>query len=102
MLREMEGQDQVGIGCSNDLLALGAIFEAQRRQVAIPEQCAIIGFGDLEFSASCNPALSTIKPFGDLIGSEAARLILKSLADGEARERSVIDTGFGLVHRQTS
>ncbi|ODT77871.1 MAG: LacI family transcriptional regulator [Pelagibacterium sp. SCN 64-44] len=102
MLKEFEGAEGVGIGCSNDLLALGSLFEAQRRQVAIPGQYAVIGFGDLEFAASCNPALSTIKPFGDLIGSEAARLILKSLADGEAREHASIDTGFGLVHRQTS
>ncbi|HEV7278066.1 MAG TPA: LacI family DNA-binding transcriptional regulator [Devosiaceae bacterium] len=102
LLKENGVQDQVGIGCSNDLLALGLIFEAQRRQIAIPDACAVVGFGDLEFASSCNPALSTIKPFGDLIGSEAARLILRSLGDGEKREHSIIDTGFGIVHRQTS
>lgn len=102
LLKEMGKQDQIGIACSNDLLALGLIFEAQRRQVAIPQECAVIGFGDLEFSSSCNPALSTIKPFGDLIGSEAARLILGSLGGGDERERTIIDTGFGIVHRQTT
>lgn len=102
LLKEMGKQDQIGIACSNDLLALGLIFEAQRRQVAIPQECAVIGFGDLEFSSSCNPALSTIKPFGDLIGSEAARLILGSLGGGGGRERTIIDTGFGIVHRQTT
>src|SRR5690606_8852000 len=102
LLKDVEEQDQVGVGCSNDLLALGLIFEAQRRQVAIPEECAVIGFGDLEFSSSCNPALSTIKPFGDLIGSEAARLILKRLGEAEEGEHTIIDTGFGIVHRQTT
>lgn len=102
LLKEMGKQDHIGIACSNDLLALGLIFEAQRRQVAIPQECAVIGFGDLEFSSSCNPALSTIKPFGDLIGSEAARLILGSLGGGDGRERTIIDTGFGIVHRQTT
>ena len=47
---------------SNDLLALGALFEAQRRGVAVPGRVALIGFGGLDFGRNSVPALSTITP----------------------------------------
>ena len=101
-LAEAEGGRPVGIGCSNDLIALGVLFEAQRRGQRIPEDYAVIGFGDLGFSASCNPALSTIRPAGDLIGREAARLIVEQLNAPEPRRNITIDTGFSVMHRQST
>lgn len=94
--------DLDGIACSNDHIALGVIFECQRRGIAIPEQLAVVGFGDLDFSAACNPSLTTIRPSGDLIGSEAARLIVKQVAGDHSDSGCVIDTQFRLVKRQSA
>lgn len=95
--------DVDGIACSNDHVALGAIFECQRLGVAVPERLSVVGFGDLSFSAACNPSMTTIRPPGDLIGREAARLIMARLADTDGeRERAAIDTRFSLLHRQSS
>ncbi|WP_312525854.1 LacI family DNA-binding transcriptional regulator [Paracoccus sp. (in: a-proteobacteria)] len=91
-----------GIGCSNDLIALGALFEAQRRGLRIPQDFSVVGFGDLGFSASSNPSLSTIRPFGNVIGLETARLIKARLNGEEVAPATVIDTGFTLLHRQSS
>ncbi len=91
----------IGIGCSNDWVALGAIFELQRRKVEIPKQAAIIGFGDLSFAAACNPPLSTIKPHGDRIGTEAAALIAARLAGGKI-ENPIINTGFQEIRRKST
>ncbi|WP_347267706.1 LacI family DNA-binding transcriptional regulator [Paracoccus sp. (in: a-proteobacteria)] len=107
LLAEAPAVQPLGIGCSNDLLALGVLFEAQRRGRRIPEEFAVIGFGDMGFAASSNPALSTIRPAGDLIGSEAARLIVARLATPELaaperREAGIIDTGFSVMHRQST
>jgi LacI family gluconate utilization system Gnt-I transcriptional repressor len=95
--------DVNGIACSNDHVALGAIFECQRLGLAVPERLSVIGFGDLSFSAGCNPSITTIRPPGDLIGREAARLVIGRIAgvDGKT-ERAVIDTSFSLLHRQSS
>lgn len=92
-----------GIACSNDLIALGTLFECQRQGIVIPDNIAVIGFGDLDFSASCIPSLTTIRPSGDLIGKEVARLILNRI-HGERPERSacVIDTGHVLVERRST
>ncbi|WP_245958405.1 LacI family DNA-binding transcriptional regulator [Pelagibacterium sediminicola] len=103
VLAELGNEDAVGIGCSNDHIALGVLFEAQRQARSIPGDYAVMGFGDLEFASSAAPALSTIRPFGDVIGSETARLILGRRAGLEDTDRtSIIDTGFRVVQRQTT
>lgn len=92
-----------GIACSNDLVALGVLFESLRLNIPIPERISLIGFGDLDFSASCVPSLTTIRPSGDLIGKEVARLILQRV-NGTAIEEpaSIIDTGHVLVERRSA
>lgn len=95
--------DLDGLACSNDLVALGAIFECQRQGISIPDSFSIIGFGDLDFSGSCIPSLTTIRPSGDLIGREAARLIIDRLNnDTRDIKKHVIDTGHALVERRSS
>ena len=100
-LRQNPGLD--GLACSNDLIALGVIFECQRRGIAIPQSLAVIGFGDLDFSGSCVPSLTTIRPSGDLIGREAARLILDRIKGLNGNPTPcVIDTGYVLVERRST
>ena len=62
--------------CSSDLLALGVMTEAQARGIAVPRQLAVIGFGDLEFAADLDPALTTVRINGDAIGRQAAQFIV--------------------------
>jgi LacI family gluconate utilization system Gnt-I transcriptional repressor len=92
-----------GIACSNDLMALGALFECQRRGIAVPEALAIIGFGDLGFSASCVPPLTTIRPPGRAIGREVGRLIKERLKQAALPSESrTIDLAFELVQRSST
>jgi LacI family transcriptional regulator, gluconate utilization system Gnt-I transcriptional repressor len=92
-----------GIACSNDLIALGVLFECQRQKIAIPNDVAVVGFGDLDFSASCVPSLTTIRPSGDLIGREVARLILNSIHDNRPEGvQSIVDTGHVLIERRST
>ncbi|WP_114393792.1 LacI family DNA-binding transcriptional regulator [Oleisolibacter albus] len=69
-----------GIVCSNDTLALGVLFEAKRRNIRVPEDLTVIGFGDLTFSNSCLPPLTTVRPPQQEIGRLAATHILARLA----------------------
>ncbi|WP_245198968.1 LacI family DNA-binding transcriptional regulator [Jiella mangrovi] len=87
-----------GVAASNDTLALGLLFECSRRGIAVPNDLSVIGFGDLEFAAFSNPSLTTIRPFGDVIGQEIAQLIL-DIVEGEGRSRTAINTGFVIVER---
>ncbi|MDO5604836.1 MAG: LacI family DNA-binding transcriptional regulator [Paracoccus sp. (in: a-proteobacteria)] len=101
-LEECGGDGPAGIGCSNDLIALGVLFEAQRRGRRVPGDYAVIGFGDLGFAVSTNPALSTIRPGGSIIGTEAARLIVEQISQPRPQRNIVIDTGFSVMHRQST
>jgi LacI family gluconate utilization system Gnt-I transcriptional repressor len=85
---------------SNDILALGALFECQRRGIAVPGDIALVGFGDQDFAAHAVPRLTTVRPPREAIGREAARLILARL-DGEEPPSKTLDVGFELVLRDS-
>ena len=84
--------------CSSDLLALGVMIEAQSRGIAIPDQLALVGFGDLEFAADLQPALTTVRIDAYAIGRQAAQFIVDR-AEGREIERRVVDVGFSIIER---
>ena len=84
--------------CSSDLVALGALIEAQARGIAVPRDLAIVGFGDLAFAADVEPALTTVRIDGTAIGRQAADFII-ARSEGRAVERRVVDLGFSIVER---
>jgi LacI family transcriptional regulator, gluconate utilization system Gnt-I transcriptional repressor len=86
--------------CSSDLSAQGAIHELQRRGIRVPEDVAVIGFGDLNFAAELTPALTTVKIDGTLIGRQAVKFLMQR-AQGKRIDRPVVDIGFSLVVRES-
>jgi LacI family gluconate utilization system Gnt-I transcriptional repressor len=92
--------DLDAIYCSSDTLAHGALIEAQSRGLKVPDDLAIMGFGDLNFSAYTSPPLSTIKVDGARIGALSAQAILDRLNGVPATPAGrVVNTGFELIHR---
>lgn len=90
-----------GVVCSNDALALGVLFEAHRRGLKVPEDLAVIGFGDLTFSNSCQPPLTTIRPPQRQIGRIAADQIVARL-DGKDIPSSHTNLECELVIRDST
>ena len=86
--------------CSSDTLAHGVLTEAHARGLRIPEQLAIIGFGDQQFAADTYPALTTVRIDRPAMGCLAAEALLARI-NGEVIEDSVIDVGFEVVERGT-
>ena len=60
----------------NDLLAVGALFEAQSRGMSVPQDISIIGFDNLDLSAHVTPSLSTIHLPTAELGRRAAEMLL--------------------------
>jgi LacI family gluconate utilization system Gnt-I transcriptional repressor len=87
--------------CSSDALAHGVITEAQARGLRIPQEIAVMGFGDLGFARHTHPAISTVRIDGTAIGRQAARFIIDR-AEGRAVDAKVIDIGFSLVERASA
>jgi LacI family gluconate utilization system Gnt-I transcriptional repressor len=82
-------------------LAHGAIYQCQRRGIAVPAQLAICGFNDLPASAWMNPSLTTIGTPRYRIGFEAATL-LRAVIKGEDPPNKQIDLGFTLMARESA
>jgi LacI family gluconate utilization system Gnt-I transcriptional repressor len=89
------------IFCCNDDLAHGAIFQCQRRGIAVPRQLAICGFNDLPESAWMNPSVTTIATPRYRIGHESGRLLL-AVIKGEVPATTRIDLGFTLMARESA
>lgn len=86
--------------CSSDLLALGVLTEAQALGLAVPADLAVVGFGDVDFSADTRPALTTVHINAAAIGRQAAHFIVER-AEGRAVEPRIVDIGFSIVERES-
>lgn len=93
--------DCTAIFCCNDDLAHGAIYQCQRRGIAVPEQLAICGFNDLPASAWMIPSVTTISTPRYRIGYEAATL-LRNVIAGREPPVGQIDLGFTLMPRESA
>lgn len=87
--------------CSNDVMALGAVFEAQRRGWKIPHELKLCGFGDMDFAAATEPPLTTLRPPRRAIGMRIAEL-LRERFEGARAAQTVFDLGFELVVRAST
>ncbi|TWI55034.1 LacI family transcriptional regulator [Pseudomonas duriflava] len=86
---------------NNDDLALGALFRAQQRGIAVPEQLGIAGFNDLPAAAWAHPSLTTVRTTRGEIGRQAADMLL-TLMRGEKPAKHCIDVGFEVILRKSS
>lgn len=89
------------IFCNNDDLAMGALFECQRRQIAVPRQMGICGFNDLEMMAAAYPPITSVRTFREDMGHRAMTLLIAALR-GEEPANRVVDLGFSVQQRASS
>ncbi len=96
-----EAPEVDAVFCSSDLLALGVMTEARVRGIAIPQDLAVVGFGDVPFVADMAPALSTVRINGGRIGELAAQ-VLMARAEGRTVQQPIVDLGFAIVERESA
>ncbi len=89
------------IFCSSDLLAHGMLTEAMARGLRVPEDIAVIGFGDQDFAEQTYPALTTVRIDRVALGQKAAELMLRRLK-GEPVEHRRWDVGFEIIERASA
>ena len=86
---------------ANDDMAVGALGEAQKRGIRVPEGIAIMGFNDYEIASVMRPAISSINVNPLEMGRIAAKTLLNRL-DGMPPIERTIDTGFQIIERETT
>jgi LacI family transcriptional regulator len=67
----------------NDLLALGAIQACKKLGRRVPDDCAIVGFDDIEFASMVSPALTTVHVAKYKLGQQSMTRLLEMLHDPE-------------------
>jgi len=93
--------DTDAVFCSSDPVALGAVSEARRRDIAVPDRLAVAGFGDFELAGDSGLGLTTVSIPGHAIGAEAGRMLLAAKR-GEPVAPRILDLGFAIVGRATA
>lgn len=78
--------------CGNDVLAVGALRQAEKLGIQIPEQVSVTGFDDIELAEIVTPALTTVHVPHREMGRKAARELI-AMVEGKSEGRSLcIDT----------
>lgn len=96
-----EAPEVQAVFCSSDLLALGVMTEARARCIDVPDQLAVVGFGDVPFVSDMVPALTTVRINGADIGTRAAHSLVDR-AEGRTVEHRIVDVGFSIVERDSA
>ncbi len=64
-----------GIVCGEDLTAVGVLYELLNRKKKVPEEIAVSGCNNSEYSYVCNPPLTTINNKGETLSRFSAELM---------------------------
>jgi len=97
-LRQLLGADPppTAVICGNDVLAFGALLEAQRLGLAVPKQLSIVGFDDLELASHLNPALTTVRVPAEELWQCAADRVIAALRGEEVPRQTEIEVSLVL------
>ena len=84
LLVESPGGPPTGILCSNDLMAIGVIREAEDLGVDVPGDLSVVGFDGIEAALWNEPPLTTVEhPIAEI--AETAVRALRTLIENDAR-----------------
>jgi LacI family gluconate utilization system Gnt-I transcriptional repressor len=85
----------------SDLSAVGVVMECQRRNIAVPDQISVIGFGDFEIGRVINPPLTTIHVDFTGLGRRAGDTLVELLGRPDVSPPSRVDVGLTVIERKS-
>jgi LacI family gluconate utilization system Gnt-I transcriptional repressor len=89
--------------CAGDVLAVGALFECQKRSWSVPDRIAIASFDDVDLLRHVAPSVTTLRLPRYDIGERSARMLLSRIMDGAEHLRgSIVDLKFEVIQRESA
>lgn len=85
--------------CGNDVLAIGALRQAHKMKLAVPQDVSIVGFDDIELAQIAYPALTTVHVPHREMGRKAALALVNMLREGTPLQSEAL--GVEVVMRDT-
>ena len=98
LVQLVEGPGVDAVFLTGDVLATGALLEANRRGWAVPGRVAIAGSDDSELQECVNPPLTTLRFPRYEIGRRAAGMLLDRL-QGRSQGAASLDLGYEIIER---
>lgn len=86
--------------CGNDLIAMGALIEAQSMGLIIPDQISVVGFDDHPLSRHIWPGLTTVRVPAGRMGQESAVALVAAIEHGTPVGRR--DIAAPLIRRNST
>ncbi len=86
-----------------DYAALGALQVLEEEHIKVPEDIALVGFGNEPFTALVNPSITTVNQHSDEIGKQVALTFLERVkTPGKKQTLNKIILGAELIVRDSS
>lgn len=85
---------------TEDSIAVGVLKYAQRRNIAVPEQLCVIGFGNTNLTESCTPELSSVDNSVEAACVAAVSMLIHKLKNH--RIPSELTVSSAVVYRKTT
>ena len=93
--------EDIGIFAVSDVIAIGVIKALNMKGIRIPQEAAVIGFDNIEFSAVTEPSLTTVSQPGYELGAESVKsLVRKITGENPAAEKIILE--HELIVRETT
>ena len=92
-----DGLRPTAVLAMSDVMAIGVIAAARELGLRVPQDLSVVGWDDLEIASHSNPPLTTIHQPIAQKGEEAARLLLRMIANPNERPgHKLLDTRFNI------
>jgi LacI family transcriptional regulator len=88
------------IFAANDAMALGALYAIQDSGLNVPDDVAVVGYDNRNFTKTVRPRITTVSMPVIEMGSVAAELLLRQIAEGRKEEEEIKVKGQ-LIIRET-
>lgn len=85
-----------------DMLAIGAMIEAQGRGISVPDNMSFAGIDNVDVTAHLSPSLTTVDIPAANIGAEAAAMMLRDLSGTAPAQDQCILLPIDLVVRHST
>ncbi|KAB8310249.1 MULTISPECIES: DNA-binding transcriptional regulator CytR [Rahnella] len=90
------------IFCHNDIMAIGAMFQAKKMGLRIPQDLSVVGFDDIKASQFTDPPLTTVAQPRFQLGRQAMLLLLEQLQGNPVQNGSLLLDSELVVRQSTA
>lgn len=91
-----------GLICANDLLALGAMRSLRAKGISVPKDVSVVGYDDIDFAASAQIPLTSIRQPKYQLGYAATELLIAECEDRAAHAHQRVMFQPQLIARDSS